>query len=173
MVRVVFRRTGNGQATLPELIAPLADRLPWRAHRARAPPRSSRCSSGSSQAASWQTYLLWLHGGAFGVDGSRTSAATSASSSSRLPAYQALVGAAMAIVVLAGVLAAVVFWLHGALDFRRPDELDAAARCSASLSLLLALFLLVKAVGYWLGRYELLLAPYGRGVRRRLHGRAT
>src|SRR4029077_8035183 len=77
-----------------------------------------------------------------------------------LPAYQALVGGAMASVVLAGVLAAVVLWLHGAVDFRRPGHLmpPAARRL---LSLLLALFLLVRGGGYWLGRYELLLEPYG------------
>ena len=31
VVRVVFRRTRDGQATLPELVAPLAGQLPWRA----------------------------------------------------------------------------------------------------------------------------------------------
>jgi uncharacterized membrane protein (UPF0182 family) len=158
VVQIVFRRTGNGPATLPELIAPVADRLPWRA-MVLAAAGVFAVLVAVDQAASWQNYLLWLYGGEFGVTdpyfGRDVGFFVFA-----LPAYQTLVGGAMASVVLAGVLAAAVFWLRGVLDFRRPGYLmpPAARRL---LSLVLALFLLVKAVGYWLGRYELLLGPYG------------
>src|SRR2546428_4451489 len=66
----------------------------------------------------------------------------------------------MAIVVLASLLAAVVLWLRGALDFRRPGHLMPPGARNW-LSRLLALFLLVKGAGYWIGRYELLLESYG------------
>ena len=158
VVRVVFRRTGNGPATLPELIAPVGDRLPWRA-MVLAVAAVIAVLVAVAQVASWQNYLLWLYGGAFGVTdpyfGRDVGFFVFA-----LPAYQTLVGGAMAIVVLAGLLAAVVFWLHGALDFRRPGHLMPPP-VRRLLSLVLALLLLVKAAGYWIGRYELLLESYG------------
>jgi uncharacterized protein len=157
VVRVV-RRTGNGPITLPELLAPVADRLPWRALvLAAAAVMAALVAVG--ELASWQTYLLWLHGGPFGVDdpyfhqdiGFFVFA---------LPAYQSLVGGVIAAVVLAGILAVVILWLHGTLDFRRPGYLMPPAARSL-LSLLLALFLLAKGAGYWLDRYALLLESYG------------
>ena len=158
VVQIVFRRTGNGPATLPELIAAVADRLPWRAMVLGAAAVFALLVA-VGQAASWQDYLLWLYGGEFGVTdpyfGRDVGFFVFA-----LPAYQTLVGGAMAIVVSAGVLAAAVFWLRGVLDFRRPGHLMPPAARSL-LSLVLALLLLVKAAGYWIGRYELLLASYG------------
>src|SRR5712691_1795475 len=154
----VVRRTGNGPATLPELLAPFGNRLPWRG-LVLAAAAVIAVLVAVAQMASWQSYLLWLYGGEFGIKdpyfGRDVCAFVFA-----LPAYRALVGGAMAIVVVAALLAAVVLWLHGALDFRRPGLLIPPAARSL-LSLLLALFLLVKAAGYWLGRYELLLESYG------------
>jgi hypothetical protein len=157
-VQVVFRRSGNGAATLPELIAPVAERLPWRGLVLAAAAVGAGMVA-LVQATNWQDYLLWLHGGDFGVRdpyfGRDIGFFVFA-----LPAYRGFVGGAMATVVLAGLLAAAVFWLQGALDFRRPGHpIPPAAR--SMLSLVLALFLLVKAAGYWLGRYELLLESSG------------
>lgn len=158
VVRVVFRRTGDGQATLPELIAPLAGRLPWRALVVAAAAILAALA-GIAQAASWETYLLWWHGGAFGevdpVFGRDVGFFVFA-----LPAFKGIVGAATASVVFATMLAGAVFYLHGSLDLRRPDELTAPPLVGMA-SLLLALYLATKAVGYWLGRFDLLLAPYG------------
>ncbi len=158
VVRVVFRRGGDGQASLPELIAPLAGRLPWRALALGAAAVAASLV-GLAQGANWETYLLWLHGGSFGVQdphfGEDVGFFVFA-----LPAYQAMVGGAGAAVWLAALLAAAVFWLHGALDLRRPEDLTAPPLVGTA-SLLLALYLLTKAAGYWLGRYELLLEPYG------------
>jgi len=109
--------------------------------------------------ASWQTYLLWLHGGPFGVKDPYFDRDVGFFVFA-LPAYQTLVAGATAIVLLAGLLAAVVLGLRGALDFRRPGHLMPPAARNL-LSLLLALFLLVKGAGYWIGRYELLLESYG------------
>src|SRR5439155_6921578 len=66
VVRVVFRRTGNGPTTLPELLAPIADRLPWRAIVLGAAVVLALLVA-LTQMASWQNYLLWLYGGEFGV----------------------------------------------------------------------------------------------------------
>ncbi|MEO6029577.1 MAG: UPF0182 family protein, partial [Candidatus Binatia bacterium] len=157
-VRVVFRQRGNGEAAIPELIAPLAGRLPWRA-LALVAAAVGATIIGIAQASEWKTFLLWVHGGTFGVTepffGRDVAFFVFA-----LPAYQTMIGGALATVVLGGMLAAAVFWLHGALDPRHPEELTSPPVVGTA-SLVLALYLVVRAAGYWLGRYELLLAPYG------------
>jgi len=154
----IVRDVGDGPATLPDLFAPIADRLPWRALVLAAAAVVALLIA-AAESASWQTYLLWLHGGPFGIDdpyfGRDVGFFVFA-----LPAYRALVDGAMGVVVLSGLLAAVVLWLNGALDFRRPGHLMPPAARSL-LSLVLALFLLVKGAGYWLDRYELLLESSG------------
>jgi uncharacterized membrane protein (UPF0182 family) len=157
-VRVMFPQTGNGPTTLPELLAPIVHRIPWRALVLAAAALLS-LPVALAQMGSWQTYLLWFRGGTFGVADPHFGRDVGFFVFT-LPAYRALIGGAMAAVVLAGLLAAAVFRLQGALDFRRAgDVMSPSAR--TELSLLLALFLLVKAAGYWVGRYELLLEPYG------------
>src|SRR5262249_41383190 len=117
----VVRDTGDGPATLPDLLAPLADRLPWR-------PVVLAAAAGiavlvcAAQTASWQTYLLWLHGGPFGMNDPYFGRDVGFFVFT-LPAYQALIDAAMGVVVLSALLATAVLWLNGALDFRRPGHL--------------------------------------------------
>jgi uncharacterized membrane protein (UPF0182 family) len=154
----IVRRPGNGPATLPELLAPVADRLPWRALVLAAAAVVALLVA-TSQVASWRTYLLWLHGGTFGIDDPffHRDAGFFVFA---LPAYRELVGVATAIVILAALLVAAALWLQGALDFRGPGHVMPPAALSL-LSLLLALFLVARAAGYWLGRYELVLEPYG------------
>lgn len=158
VVRVVFRRTSDGQATLPELIAPLAGRLPWRGLVVGAAAVMAALA-GIAQAASWETYVLWWYGGPFGevepLFGRDVGFFVF-----DLPALKGIVGAATASVVFATMVAGAVFYLHGSLDLRRPDELTAPPLVGTA-SLLLALYLATKAFAYWLGRYDLLLAPYG------------
>ncbi|HSV08934.1 MAG TPA: UPF0182 family protein, partial [Candidatus Binatus sp.] len=113
VVQVVFRRTSNGPATLPELLASVADRLPWRA-MVLAVAAVIAVLVAVAQVASWQNYLLWLYGGEFGVKDPYFDRDVGFFVFA-LPAYQTLIGGAMAIVVLAGLLAAVVMWLRGAL----------------------------------------------------------
>ncbi|MGH7820423.1 MAG: UPF0182 family protein, partial [Candidatus Binatia bacterium] len=156
-VRVVIRR-GNGPETLPELIAPFAERIPWRGLVVAAAAVVGFLF-GLGQSANWETYLLALYGGAYGAVDPLFGLDIGFYLFS-LPAYRAVVNAAIGIIILCGLLAAALFWLQGALDFRRPGDLlpPAAIRLA---SLLLGLLLLVKSADYFLGRYELLLAPYG------------
>lgn len=158
VVHIVSPHSGDGPVTLPDLLASFGDRLPWRALVLAAAAVIAALVA-VAQMASWQTYLLWLYGGDFGVKDPHFGRDVGFFVFA-LPAYRTLIGGVMAIVFLSGLLAAVIFWLHGALDFRRPDHLMPPAALGL-LSLLVALFLLVKAAGYWLGRYELLLEPYG------------
>ncbi|MGH7823486.1 MAG: UPF0182 family protein, partial [Candidatus Binatia bacterium] len=157
-VRVVLRREGNGAATIPELIAPIADRIPWRGLVGAASALLALFFA-FGQAAAWETYLLWWRGGPFGatdpIFGRDIGFYLFA-----VPAYRTLVGGALAAVVLAALVAGAVFWLQGALDLRRSGGAIPEAALSL-LSAVLAAAFLVKAFDYWLGRYELLLEPGG------------
>jgi uncharacterized membrane protein (UPF0182 family) len=157
VVRVVLRR-GNGAETLPELIAPFTHRIPWRGIVIGVAVVIGLLF-GLGQAASWQTYLLYRYGGAFGSSdpffGRDIGFYLFA-----LPALRTALNGAVGIVVLAGMLAGALFWLQGAIDLRRPGE-PLPPRVIRLASVLLGVFFLLKGAGYWLGRYELLLAPYG------------
>ena len=155
--RVVIR-WGNGGETLPEIIAPFADRIPWRVLIVAFAALIS-IFFGAAQASTWETYLLWLSGGAFGRPDPLFGEDIGFYLFS-LPAYRNLAGTGMAVIVLAALLSAAVFWLQGALDFRGSRTV-LPNKATRLLSLLLGLLFLTKAFGYWFGRYELLLAPGG------------
>ncbi len=154
----IVRHPGQGPMTLPELLAPLAGRLPWRGLVLGIAALFAVVLA-AAQMGYWQTYLLWLHGGPFGIDDPFFHRDVGFFVFT-VPACEALLEGALAILVLAGLLTAAVLWLRGALDLRRPGAVMPPAALSV-LSVLLALFLLVKAAGYWLGRYELLLESSG------------
>jgi uncharacterized membrane protein (UPF0182 family) len=158
----VIVRWGNGE-TLPELIATIGDRIPWRLLTAGVAGLLSLLL-GLAQAANWKTYLLWLWGGEYGK-ADPLFATDIGFYLFSLPAYRSLASAAVPVTLLAGLLAAAVSWLQGTVDLRAWRALPEKA--TRLLSVLLCVLFLVKAFGYWLGRYELLLAPgsavYGAG----------
>src|SRR3954469_15961057 len=109
--------------------------------------------AGTSGAGQWRTYMLWRNGvpfqrkdeyfhkdiGFFVFD---------------LPWYHYLIDFAMAVSVVALLAAAVVHYLYGGIRLQTPgDRLSGAAQ--AQLSVLLGVFVLAKAVDYWLDRYDL------------------
>ena len=65
----------------------------------------------------------------------------------------------MVLVVLSGLVAAAVHYLYGGHQpvARRPSAPRAAAR--VQLSVLIGVFVLLKAAAYWLDRYELVITP--------------
>jgi uncharacterized membrane protein (UPF0182 family) len=109
--------------------------------------------AGTSGAGEWRTYMLWRNGvpferkdayfgkdiGFFVFD---------------LPWFHFLIDYVMAVSVVALLAAAVVHYLYGGIRLQSPAErLSGAAQ--AQLSLLLGVFVLAKAVDYWLDRYDL------------------
>jgi uncharacterized membrane protein (UPF0182 family) len=109
--------------------------------------------AGTSGAGQWRTYMLWRNGvpferkdayfgkdiGFFVFD---------------LPWYHFLVDFVMAVSVVALLAAAVVHYLYGGIRLQSPtDRLSGAAQ--AQLSVLLGVFVLAKAIDYWLDRYDL------------------
>ena len=80
------------------------------------------------------------------------------STSSRLPWWRFLVDTAMVIVILSGLVAAAIHYLYGGISPSTPGERTTRA-ARVQLSILIGLFVLLKAAAYWLDRYELVITP--------------
>jgi uncharacterized membrane protein (UPF0182 family) len=109
--------------------------------------------AGTSGSGEWRTYMLWRNGvpfqrkdayfgkdiGFFVFD---------------LPWYHFVTDFVMAVSVVALLAAAVVHYLYGGIRLQSTtDRLSGAAQ--AQLSVLLGVFVLAKALDYWLDRYDL------------------
>ncbi len=109
--------------------------------------------AGTSGAGEWRNYMLWRHGVPF----ERNDAYFNKDIGFfvfDLPWYHFLTDFVMAMSVVALLAAAVVHYLYGGIRLQTPaDRLSGAAQ--AQLSVLLGIFVLAKAVDYWLDRYDL------------------
>jgi hypothetical protein len=74
----------------------------------------------------------------------------------RLPFLQALLSFAFSLVTLSLIAAAAVHYLYGGIRLQGPGERTTVA-ARVQLSILLGLFVALKAVAYWLDRYQLAL----------------
>ena len=112
--------------------------------------------AGTAAAGEWRTYLLWAN---------RTSFDRADSFFNKdigfyvfeLPWFHYLVNFTMAALVISLLAAATVHYLYGGIRLQTPgDRLTGAAQ--VQFSVLLGLFVLAKAVDYWLDRYDLVSA---------------
>lgn len=109
--------------------------------------------AGTSGAGEWRTYMLWRNGVPFERDDAYFGKDIGFFVFD-LPWYHYLVDFVMAAAVVALLAAALVHYLYGGIRLQSPtDRLSGAAQ--AQLSLLLGVFVLAKAVDYWLDRYDL------------------
>ncbi|HUI25198.1 MAG TPA: UPF0182 family protein [Candidatus Kryptonia bacterium] len=153
----VIRRGGNGEE-LPVVVEFAPDALPW---RLIVPLVAGGLGVfvGLTQAGEWQIFQRWLHAVSFGrsdpVFGNDLSFYVFT-----LPVYEMAREWGFLIVFFAAVMAGGVYWARGGIqmDERGPRL---AARVTRHLSLLLAVFYLVKAWDYALQRYGLLLRNDG------------
>ncbi len=108
---------------------------------------------GSSAAGQWRTFLLWWHAVGFGQNDPQFNADV-AFYTFTLPWWRFVLGFVFTTLVLSLIAAAVTHYLYGGLRLQsRGDRTSPAAR--VHLSVLLGLFVLAKAVAYWLDRYLL------------------
>ncbi|CAA9372607.1 MAG: INTEGRAL MEMBRANE PROTEIN (Rhomboid family) [uncultured Nocardioidaceae bacterium] len=108
---------------------------------------------GASASGQWRSYLMWRNGGEFGqVD----------QNFSRdigffvfdYPWFRFLIGFAFTVVVISLIAAAVTHYLYGGIRLgARRDRVMSGAQIQ--LSVLMGVFMLAKAVAYWLDRYGL------------------
>ena len=111
--------------------------------------------AGSNAAGNWQTFLLWRHGGSFGVT-DQIFGRDIGFFVFDYPFYRMLVSYGFAVIILSLIGVAVTHYLYGGIRLQgRGQKLSSAAQ--AHLSVLLGVFVLLKAVAYWLDRFGLAL----------------
>ncbi|MDI2128036.1 UPF0182 family protein [Yinghuangia seranimata] len=109
--------------------------------------------AGTSAAGHWSTWLLFVNGVSFGVKDPQFHKDVSFFAFD-LPFYRFLVDFAFIAVVVGLIVAVLTHYLYGGLRVQSPGA-RATPAAQAHLSLLLGLFVLLKAIAYWLDRYAL------------------
>ncbi len=112
--------------------------------------------SGASAAGQWRTYLLWRHGVPFGKPDVYFGRDIGFFVFS-YPWYRYLISFGFTMLILALIATTVTHYLYGGIRLQaRRDRVSAGAQ--VQLSVLLGLFMLLKAVSYWFDRYGLAVA---------------
>ncbi|MGX2994648.1 UPF0182 family membrane protein [Streptomyces sp. JNUCC 64] len=109
--------------------------------------------AGASAAGQWRTWLQWVNGVSFGKKDPQFGLDVSFFTFD-LPWYRFLLGFGFATVVLSLIAAALTHYLYGGLRVTSPGG-RATAAATGHLSVLLGIFVSLKAVAYWLDRYGL------------------
>ncbi len=155
---VVRRADELTEINLPELIRSLGDRIPWKVLvGAAALVFGGLAAIGESSA--WDTYLKAVYAVPFGM-------ADPAFGRDigfyvfTLPLLEQLRDLFLLLLFLAVGVTGAVYWARGAVDFREtPPRISPAA--ITHFSVLLGLFFVQRAFGYWLDRFNLLLHTNG------------
>ncbi|MEU1230844.1 UPF0182 family protein [Streptomyces sp. NPDC005828] len=109
--------------------------------------------AGASASGQWRTWLMWVNGVEFGQKDPQFGLDVSFYAFD-LPWYRFLLAFGFAAVVLSLIAAAITHYLYGGLRITSPGA-RATAAATGHLSVLLGLFVALKAVAYWLDRYGL------------------
>lgn len=109
--------------------------------------------AGASATGQWRTWLMWVNGVSFGEKDPQFQMDVSFYAFD-LPWYRFLLGFGFAAAVLSLIAAALTHYLYGGLRITSPGA-RATAAATGHLSVLLGLFVSLKAVAYWLDRYGL------------------
>ncbi|MEV0301975.1 UPF0182 family membrane protein [Streptomyces prasinus] len=109
--------------------------------------------AGASASGQWRTWLMWVNGVPFGQKDPQFKLDV-AFYAFDLPWYRFLLGFGFAATVLSLIAAALTHYLYGGLRVTSPGA-RATAAATGHLSVLLGVFVTLKAVAYWLDRYGL------------------
>jgi uncharacterized membrane protein (UPF0182 family) len=113
-------------------------------------------AAGMSAQNNWATWQLFLHGGSFGQTDPQFGLDVSFYAWD-LPAYRLMLGFGFTAIIFAIILSAIVHYLSGAIRLQTPGpKVTLAAR--RHLTLLAFVFVVLKAVAYWLDRYGLVFS---------------
>jgi uncharacterized protein len=111
--------------------------------------------AGGSASGNWDTFLLWRNGGEFGAVDPQFGTDIGFFAFD-YPWWRFVVSFGFAAVVVGLIAAAVTHYIYGAIRLQTPGEKVTKA-AQAHLSVLIGLFVLLKAVAYWLDRFDLLI----------------
>ncbi len=109
--------------------------------------------AGASASGQWRTWLMWVNGVPFHQKDPQFHLDVSFYAFD-LPWYRFLLGFGFAAAVLSLIAAALTHYLYGGLRITSPGA-RATAAATGHLSVLLGIFVALKAVAYWLDRYGL------------------
>ncbi|MGW1725537.1 UPF0182 family membrane protein [Streptomyces sp. NPDC002306] len=109
--------------------------------------------AGASASSQWRTWLMWVNGVPFHQKDSQFHLDVSFYAFD-LPWYRFLLGFGFAAAILSLIAAALTHYLYGGLRITSPGA-RATAAATGHLSVLLGIFVALKAVAYWLDRYGL------------------
>ncbi|MGI5194979.1 UPF0182 family protein [Streptomyces sp. CA-288835] len=109
--------------------------------------------AGASASGQWRTWLMWVNGVPFNQKDPQFHLDVSFYAFD-LPWYRFLLGFGFAATILGVIAAALTHYLYGGLRITSPGA-RATAAATGHLSVLLGLFVALKAVAYWLDRYGL------------------
>lgn len=109
--------------------------------------------AGASASSQWRTWLMWVNGVPFHEKDPQFHLDVSFYAFD-LPWYRFLLGFGFAAAILCLIAAALTHYLYGGLRVTSPGA-RATAAATGHLSVLLGIFVALKAVAYWLDRYGL------------------
>ncbi|MFC7914654.1 UPF0182 family protein [Streptomyces sp. NPDC057386] len=109
--------------------------------------------AGASASSQWRTWLMWVNGVPFHEKDPQFHLDVSFYAFD-LPWYRFLLGFGFAATILSLIAAALTHYLYGGLRVTSPGA-RATAAATGHLSVLLGVFVSLKAVAYWLDRYGL------------------
>ncbi|MCD7439144.1 UPF0182 family protein [Streptomyces lincolnensis] len=109
--------------------------------------------AGASASGQWRTWLMWVNGVPFHQKDPQFHLDV-AFYAFDLPWYRFLLGFGFATAILSVIAAALTHYLYGGLRVTSPGA-RATAAATGHLSVLLGIFVALKAVAYWLDRYGL------------------
>ncbi|MEU4149755.1 UPF0182 family protein [Streptomyces sp. NPDC026659] len=115
--------------------------------------------AGASAAGQWRTWLMWVNGVPFHQSDPQFHLDVSFYAFD-LPWYRFLLAFGFATTVLSLIAAALTHYLYGGLRVTSPGA-RASAAATGHLSVLLGVFVALKAVAYWLDRYGLAVKSSG------------
>ncbi|MFB6893706.1 UPF0182 family protein [Kitasatospora sp. NPDC056327] len=109
--------------------------------------------AGAAASGQWRTWLLWTNGTPFGTKDPQFGRDISFYAFD-LPFYQFVLGFAFSAVIVSLLVSVLVHYLYGGLRLQGPGR-RASTGAQGHLAVLLGVFVLLKAVAYWLDRYAL------------------
>jgi uncharacterized protein len=113
-------------------------------------------AAGMSAQGDWGTWQLWLHGGSFGQTDAQFHLDLSFYAWD-YPVYRILLSFGFTAIIFSVVLSVLVHYLTGAIRLQTPGpKVTVAAR--RHLTLLVFVFVVLKAIAYWLDRYGLVFS---------------
>jgi uncharacterized membrane protein (UPF0182 family) len=118
--------------------------------------------AGLSAAGRWRTYLLWVNGQSFGVKDPQFHRDISYFMFT-YPFQRFLLGFAFAVVIVSLFISAITHYLFGGIRLQTQDRVEKVIPAAkVHLSVVMGLFVLLKAVAYYLDRFGLDFSPRGK-----------